>query len=82
MSISKFFDDPMLLELAKQDVVLNYPCRLRLCCLYCPGQAQVSRAGSHSASPPSPFLKPNELIFQKEVGIGMRKSPAFLQIKI
>uniref|UniRef100_A0A665UJP8 116 kDa U5 small nuclear ribonucleoprotein component n=1 Tax=Echeneis naucrates TaxID=173247 RepID=A0A665UJP8_ECHNA len=25
VSISKFFDDPMLLELAKQDVVLNYP---------------------------------------------------------
>lgn len=25
VSINKFFDDPMLLELAKQDVVLNYP---------------------------------------------------------
>ncbi|XP_031423145.1 116 kDa U5 small nuclear ribonucleoprotein component [Clupea harengus] len=25
VSISKFFDDPMLLELAKQDVMLNYP---------------------------------------------------------
>eukprot|EP00122_Pirum_gemmata_P006429 Pgem_evm1s5878 len=24
VSISKFFDDPMLLELAKQDVLLNY----------------------------------------------------------
>lgn len=44
VSISKFFDDPMLLELAKQDVVLNYPmwdrsihCKLQqhhqdLCC--------------------------------------------------
>ena len=25
VSINKFFDDPMLLELAKQDVMLNYP---------------------------------------------------------
>jgi len=25
VSISKFFDDPMLLELAQQDVVMNYP---------------------------------------------------------
>lgn len=25
VSINKFFDDPMLLELARQDVVLNYP---------------------------------------------------------
>ena len=25
VSISKFFDDPMLLELARQDVMFNYP---------------------------------------------------------
>ena len=25
VSINKFFDDPMLLELARQDVMLNYP---------------------------------------------------------
>lgn len=25
VSINKFFDDPMLLELAKQDVLLSYP---------------------------------------------------------
>ncbi len=25
VSINKFFDDPMLLELAKQDVMLSYP---------------------------------------------------------
>ena len=25
VSINKFFDDPMLLELAKQDVMFNYP---------------------------------------------------------
>ena len=25
VSISKFFDDPMLLELARQDVLTNYP---------------------------------------------------------
>ena len=25
VSINKFFDDPMLLELARQDVLLNYP---------------------------------------------------------
>ena len=25
VSISKFFDDPMLLELARQDVTFNYP---------------------------------------------------------
>ena len=25
VAINKFFDDPMLLELAKQDVMLNYP---------------------------------------------------------
>ena len=25
VSINKFFDDPMLLELARQDVTLNYP---------------------------------------------------------
>lgn len=25
VSINKFFDDPMLLELARQDVMFNYP---------------------------------------------------------
>ena len=25
VTINKFFDDPMLLELARQDVMLNYP---------------------------------------------------------
>eukprot|EP00064_Thunnus_orientalis_P013451 superscaffoldBa00002191_g13490 len=68
VSISKFFDDPMLLELAKQDVVLNYP--IRLWCL------------NHSVLHHSPLTIPRTVLEVVEMGKQMFMNPGCVTYRV